>query len=134
LINADKVQGVSGNLASRQSIALRDITIVSPMDLAHIVLVSLDNRPISESKRMLLQIMSEEKTTQFQTEPAEDGLHRIINIGRDPWRVRELEGIVRFQQEANFTPLDLNGHTTDEISSGPTLTLAPRITGYLVTR
>jgi len=134
MINAARVQGASGNLAARQSIKLRDITISSPMDLAHMALVSLDNRPISESKRMLLQVMSEEKATHFQTEPAENGLHRITDIGRDPWRVRELEGSVRFQQEVRFVPLDLNGHTTDEISTGTTLTLAPRIISYLVTR
>jgi hypothetical protein len=69
LINADKVQGVSGNLASGQSIALRDISIVSPMNLAHVVLVSLDNRPISDSKRMIVQIINEEKPLNSKLNP-----------------------------------------------------------------
>lgn len=134
VINARKVQGASGNPGTRQSIHLRDITISSTMDLLHIVLVSLDNRPISESGRMLLQVMSEEKPTGFQTETAGTGLHRITNIGRDPWRVREFQGYVQFQDQVTFVPLDHNGHTTGESSSGKTISLHPRTTGYLVTR
>ena len=133
-INASKVQGASGNLAAHPTIMLRDLTITCPMDLAHIVLVSLDDLPISESKRMLLQAMSEEKTTHFQTEPLDGGLHRIKDVGRNPWRVRELSGSVQFKDEVTFVPLDQNGHTLGESSIGKTITLAPHITAYLVTR
>jgi len=133
-INASKVQGASGNLAAHPTIMLRDLTITCPMDLAHIVLVSLDDLPISESKRMLLQAMSEEKATHFQTEPLDGGLHRIKDVGRNPWRVRELSGSVQFKDEVTFVPLDQNGHTLGESSSGKTITLAPHITAYLVTR
>ncbi len=133
-INASKVQGASGNLAALQPITLQDLTIRSSMDLAHIVLVCLDDRPISQSKRMLLQIMSEEKSTSFQTESAGNGLLRINNIGRDPWRVREFEGEVHFDDVIKYISLDLNGYPIGESSSGKTIILAPRTTSYLVTR
>ena len=62
-----------------------------------------------------------------------DGTAVMYGDTKSP-RFREVEGSVRFQQEVTFVPLDLNGHTTDEISTGTTLTLAPRIISYLVIR
>ena len=51
--------------------------------------MSLDDQPLATSRKILLQVMTEEKATGFQTEPAGDGVKRIANIGRDPWLVKE---------------------------------------------
>src|SRR5690606_14660166 len=54
-INAPKAQGLSGNLKSAGETSLADIAIESDLDLAHIILVSLDDLPIRSSQKMLLQ-------------------------------------------------------------------------------
>jgi len=56
------------------------------LDNAHLVLVPLDGLPIATSRRMLLQVMSEEQSTGFATEDAGNGIKKITNIGRDPGR------------------------------------------------
>ncbi len=109
-INAPRAQGASGNLQSGGNIELADLSIVSPMELGHVVAVSLDGQPLAKSKRILLQVMSEEKASGFQTEPAENGLKKIVSIGRDPWLVKEFAGSVHWKRpdakSLKVTPLD----------------------------
>jgi hypothetical protein len=47
---------------------LKDITVSSDLDLGHIMVVALDDQPLANSKRILLQVMSEEKETNRKTE------------------------------------------------------------------
>ena len=90
-INAPAAQGISGALGEAGKTELEDLTISSKLELGHIVAVSLDGKPLATSRRILLQAMSEEKATDFRTEPAGDGVKRIVSIGHDPWLVHEIE-------------------------------------------
>lgn len=69
-IDAPAAQGASGALAEGGKFELHHMTIESDMSLGHIVAVSLDGLPLKSSKNILLQVMSEEKSTGFQTEPS----------------------------------------------------------------
>src|SRR5262249_12189017 len=60
-IDAPAAQGASGNLRDGGTIALRDMSVTSSLDQVHIVAVSLDDRPLATSARILLQVMTEEK-------------------------------------------------------------------------
>ena len=88
-INASAAQGASGLLADSGPIDLKDLSIRSDMPLGHIVVVSLDDKPLAKSSKMLLQVMSEEKSSGFQTEPTPTGLKKIVSIGRDPQGVTD---------------------------------------------
>jgi hypothetical protein len=63
---------------------------------------------------MLLQVMSEERPTGFQTVPAGKGRKQIINIGTDPWLVKQLAGSVKLNRadagDLKVVPLDGNGY------------------------
>ena len=131
-IDAPAIQGASGNLAAISPITLETLTLHSPLDLGHIVLVALDGHPLKTSRRMLLQVMSEEKATQFQTEPAGEGIRRITHIGRDPWRVKNLAGTVTFNRAVAIQPLDFNGDPKGNPRKGPSLILDPATIYYLV--
>ena len=96
-INAPSAQGISGTLRDAGTLELKDLTISSKLELGHIVAVSLDGKPLATSRRILLQAMSEEKPTDFQTEPASGGEKKIISIGHDPWLAKELDGVVKFK-------------------------------------
>ena len=98
------------------------------------MLVSLDGADLSSSKRMLLQVMSEEKATGFATEDAGNGIKRIADIGHDPWQVKNLSGTVKFKTRVETQTLDLNGYPTGEKKTGAEVNLAPATIYYLITR
>ena len=135
-INATAVQGASGNLSAAGEVKLSDVTLTIPRDVAHALVVSLDGQPLSASKRMLLQVMTEEKATGFRTEPAGDRRHRIVSIGQNPWLVRKIEGNVQFQRaDANtlkVTCLNPYGEATSLTSSGGVIKLHPDTIYYLI--
>ncbi len=137
-INAPQAQGVSGCLKLAGEVETKGLSISSGMDLGHIVAVALDNKPLATSGRILLQVMSEEKATGFATEPAGPGTKRILNIGRDPWLVRDLEGTVEFKRPdaagLKVTALDFNGCPVRTIGDARHIDLRPNTIYYLISR
>ncbi|MHB1307486.1 MAG: hypothetical protein ACYC23_10435 [Limisphaerales bacterium] len=135
-INAPGAQGLSGRLHIATNSVLTDVVITSPMDLGHVILVTLDGQPLRTSKRMLLQAMSEEQATGFATEPAEEGVRRIKSIGTDPWRVKKIAGKVTWKRadarNLKVTPLDLNGRPTDRELRGESFDLEATTIYYLI--
>jgi hypothetical protein len=137
-INAPAAQGISGNLAALGETKLTDLTIASDLDLAHIVLVSLDNQPIKTSSRLLLQVMSEEQNSGWKSEPAENQKLRITSIGRDPWTFKPITGSVRLHRpdasQLKVTTLDANGNPTSNHGTASTIPLKPDTLYYLISR
>lgn len=135
-IDAPRVQGVSGALEQGGRMELRDVVIESTMELGHIVAVTLDDAPLATSRRILLQVMSEEKTSGFSTEQAGDGALRITDIGRDPWQVREFAGQVRFRRgdadSLTVTRLDLQGAPVEAQGTARAFSLDSRTMYYLI--
>ncbi|HWB60826.1 MAG TPA: hypothetical protein VG733_15120 [Chthoniobacteraceae bacterium] len=137
-INADRAQGVSGMLGLAGNVQTKDLSIASDMELGHIIAVSLDGLPLASSRRMLLQVMSEEKPTGFETQDVSSGIKRIINIGRDPWLVKELKGAVAFKRadaaSLKVTALDFNGYPEGDASTAEKIVLMPKTMYYLISR
>jgi hypothetical protein len=135
-VNAPAAQGLSGMLHEAGKVELTDLSVASDMELGHVVAVSLDGAPLAASKKILLQVMSEEKATGFQTEPAPDGASRIVDIGRDPWLVRDFQGTVRFKRPdaaaLKVTALDANGLPLLSIVGADTIRLGRTILYYLI--
>ena len=117
---------------------LRDLHVASDLNLGHIIAVALDDQPLATSSRILLQVMSEERETNHQTEPVSATLKRIVNIGTDPWRIREFTGIVRFKRadagQLKVTALDFNGYAPGPAGTGKELKLQPTTMYYLIAR
>ncbi len=137
-INAPKAQGVSGNLRAAGTVQLRDLTLSSGLDLGHLLAVSLDDRPLADSQRILLQVMSEEKASGFRTEPTGTNTLKILSIGRDPWLVKELDGVARFQRpdaaQLRVTRLDPNGYPAGKHGTAAEIRLQPDTLYYLISR
>jgi hypothetical protein len=135
-IDAPAAQGVSGDLRKAGKVEMKDLTITSKLELGHIVAVSLDGKPLSTSRRILLQAMSEEKPTDFRTEPAPNGHHKITSIGHDPWLVKEIEGVVTFRRadasSLKVTALDVNGDPVKDHGTAREIRLAPSTIYYLI--
>ncbi len=135
-VNAPAVQGVSGDLAAAGSVALRDIRVASSMELGHIVLISLDGQPLSTSRRMLLQVMSEEKANKFRTTSLPEGDKQIESIGQDPWLFKELQGTVRLRRgdaaQLKVTALDFNGYVQEAVGTADQIELRRDAIYYLI--
>ncbi len=138
ILNAARAQGVSGLLQSIGTFETKDLAIRSDMELGHIVAVALDEQPLAASGRILLQVMSEEQTSNFQAEAASANARRIANIGADPWQIRELKGTVKFKRpdaaQLKVTALDENGYATGSASPASELKLRPATLYYLIER
>lgn len=136
ILNSDKAQGVVGNLALEGAVSLPVIEIRSDLDLASILLVPLDSKPLESSNRLLLQVMSEEQNHEWKTEGEE--ILTIKDIGRDPWEFRPMRGSVTLKNPPPggfiITPLDTNGHPAGEPSRASELTLQPNTVYYLIER
>jgi hypothetical protein len=137
-INAPEAQGVSGNLKDAGTIDLKDLSIQCGLSLGHIVAVSFDGKPLATSGKVLLQVMSEDKPSGWQTEPVGDGTQRVTNIGHDPWLVKEIAGTVKFKRadagKLKVTALDLNGYPLKQIGTANAITLRADRIYYLIMR
>ena len=137
-INAPLAQGISGNLHDAGAVELADVSIQSDSTLAHIVAVSLDGAPLATSQKILLQAMSEEKATGFESQPAGNGVQKIVHIGREPWSIKALGGIVKFKRADSETlkvvSLDANGDKQEELGTASEIKLLPGTIYYLISR
>lgn len=135
-INAPAAQGVSGDLAKAGAITLKDLIISSTMDNGHIVAVSLDGKPLVQSTKILLQVMSEEKASGFATEKVTVTMSKITDIGHDPWLVRNISGEVKFTrpgaQNLKVTELDYNGYPSKSLGNASSIKLSPTVMYYLL--
>jgi hypothetical protein len=137
-MNAPRAQGLSGALKLAGDTELNDLSVRSDLELGHIIAAALDNQPLAVSERILLQVMSEEQETNHQTEPESPTVKRIVNIGADPWQVRELKGLVRFKRadaaQLKVTALDFNGYPAGSAGNAQEIILQPKTMYYLIAR
>jgi hypothetical protein len=137
-IDTPRAQGVSGDLKAAGSVETADLSIRSDLELGHIIAVALDEKPLSTSSRILLQVMSEERPTGYRTEAAGNGKRRITDIGRDPWLFKELTGTVSLKRpdaaEMKVAALDFNGYPLKPAGTAAGIKLGPETVYYLISR
>lgn len=136
IIDAPRAQGASGALSLGGKIELSGLTVASDLDLAHVIAVSLDDLPLANSHRILLQVMSEERASGFQTEAVNATTQRITDIGHDPWQVKRLSGTVAFKRpdaaKLKVTALDLAGRKKELVGTADKIQLQPTTLYYLI--
>lgn len=135
-LDAPAAQGAVGDLSKAGTIQTAAAKFSSGLDAVAILLVAMDGKPLASSSRMLLQVMSEEQTTGFTTEPAGKGTHRIIEIGKNPWRIRPIQGQLELLRpdasHLHTTPFDASGRPAGEPSMGARIPFAPGVAYYLI--
>ncbi len=137
-IDAKRTQGISGSLKEVGQFSLKNLDAQTDMELAHIILTSLDEKPIASSSRLLLQVMTEERPSGFETEPVGESGRRIVALGNDPWLVKRISGTLSIKRSDAATlrvkPLAQNG-AIDESQSEMAATkfdLLPETNYYLI--
>lgn len=135
-VNAPQVQAVTGFLQSAGTLELSDVTIASQMPYGSIILVALDDQPIATSRRLLLQVMSEEQNLGWQT--SGDSLKTIQATGSAPILVRTLSGQVTLKRSdatlLQVTALDGNGYPVAQLGNAQSVQLLPDKFYYLIQR
>jgi hypothetical protein len=125
-IDSPAAQGVSGFLRAAGKISLSTVDIICRNRQASILVVSMDGKPLSESRRMLVQVGTparlsgwSEQGTDFEGKDHKTYHGFVIkNIGSPPWMVEsaDLELTIRNACLCKMSVLDSSGYVTKQIS------------------
>jgi len=94
-VNAPRYQGAAGFLkAGGGKFNLADVSITTGNDYAAVSVVPLDGEPLGQSRKVLVQVGTVARLTDWQVQPETfkagdrniDG-YRIVATGRPPWRI-----------------------------------------------
>jgi hypothetical protein len=141
-VNAARAQGAAGFLARAGRIDLATVSIEMKNEYGSVTVVSLDDRPISNSRKLLIQAMTVERPYGFRATGANSG--KILDLGEAPFGVEKIDGTVRLRLAAGGAPkvvaLDEHGYPKPApatVSGGPaslTVKLAPDSVYHVVQR
>ena len=90
LLNAPKAQGVTGFLKTAETFAFDDVTIRSGNDYATVLVVSMDDKPLKSSGKVLVQVGTTERPTGWATKAVKiDGRagEKVVSFGKAPWQI-----------------------------------------------
>jgi hypothetical protein len=112
-VNTAQSQGAAGFLGRAGPIRLRNVTIDCRNEFAAVLVVSLDDRPLATSRKILIQAATEEQPYGFKTDGG-----RIVDLGGPPLEVKKVTARVALRWEGGGRPtvtaLDENGYATDK--------------------
>lgn len=124
-VNSPKCQGCTGFLKKAGgSFTFADLKVTSQNDYATLMVVPLDNRPIRDSEKILVQVGTTARPTGWterEAEFASDGQKlqglQIVDTGRPPWRIAntQITLTVRNPQVSRATLLDVDGYPRQEV-------------------
>lgn len=119
ILNAPKAQGVTGFLKPNQKLILNDATIQSNNEYATILMISMDNKPLNQSQKILVQVGTIARPTGWQEKAItwkdkKDNLLKgfeVINYGQAPWQIvkNDLTITINNSRLTKGTILDPNG-------------------------
>ena len=121
-IDSERAQGVVGTLSARQDHTLGDIDISSDNNYGSILVVSLDDRPIATSRKLLVQMGTLARPTGWRAKPVEqDGASalEVSAFGRTPWQVDRLDAVLTIRNPflVRAISLDPNGMSVDDLAT-----------------
>jgi hypothetical protein len=123
--------GVSGFLKDGGgAFNLGDVKIDSQNDYATIAAVAMDGKPLTSSKKVLVQVGTTAKLTGWTTKPAtfmadagngkEERVEgsQIVNTGTPPWQIHRTRATIRLANPGitKATALDPNGYPTGDVT------------------
>jgi hypothetical protein len=89
-LNAPKAQGVTGFLKKEGRFKLADVEIQSGNDYGTVLVVAMDDRPLKDSAKILVQAGTTERPAGWGTKPAQiQGRpgEEVVNFGHAPWMI-----------------------------------------------
>jgi hypothetical protein len=119
-LNAPKAQGVTGFLNKIGTFKLADIEIKSANAYATVLAVSMDDKELKSSKKILVQTGTIARPTGWSTKPAKVGKQdgeQIVSYGKAPWQIIANDITLSINNPALSTAvlLDANGVAVKEL-------------------
>ncbi|HLH55094.1 MAG TPA: hypothetical protein VKY92_15915 [Verrucomicrobiae bacterium] len=114
-LDTAKAQGVTGFLKrAGGKFKFRDLEIVSGDDYATVLAVAMDDRPLGESKQVLIQVGTTERPAGWKTKPAEfkgKAAEEVVDFGHAPWMIARshVTILIRNTKLSTARVLDVNG-------------------------
>jgi hypothetical protein len=101
-VNTPRVQGATGFMQKFPSVKLSDVTLRSTNEYSTISVVSMDAKPIRQSRKLLVQVGTIVRPTGWQEEDAtfEDDSKKpvqgkkIVAVGKTPFQVTNVDATV----------------------------------------
>jgi len=124
-VDAPKVQGVAAHFERQHEFRLSDVVIRCGNRFGSILIVSMDDAPLRQSHRILVQVGMPCRPTGWRVRPArirtKTGMQKgwqIVDYGRAPWQVEcpDVSIAVRNRTVAKATALDPNGEALHDVS------------------
>jgi len=131
-VNAPQSQAACGFAGAVGPIELSDCTIDLKNEFGVVWLVALDDQPIAQSKKTLLQVMTEQKNFGFATRG--DLKKTIDTLGEAPVSVKNIDGAITLKSApTKVTTLDANGYAIQEVKAvHGRIELLPKVMYYFI--
>ena len=135
LLNTPKAQGVTAFFKNRRSFKTSDVEIASDNDYGTVAVVSMDDQPIRQSNKLLVQVTTQCRPTDWREKPATIKVREgtfagfeVVNYGRAPWQVTRARVTLTISNPAlvRATVLDANGNAAGDarlVKRGDEITL-----------
>lgn len=114
-LDAPGAAGATGFLAKAGTVQLKGLTIAAKNDYATVLAVALDGKPLSQSRKVLLQITTRNRPYGWRQSPAEfdhDKQHysgfRIDAVGGAPWNVEDTAMVLTLPNKGLSTAVRLD--------------------------
>lgn len=122
-LNSPKAQGVTGFLKKGGVIKCADVEIQSGNDYATVLVVSMDDKPLASSGKILVQVGTTERPLGWKTKPVEvkgKPGEEVVNFGRAPWMIVDADVSIgiRNAQVTTAHVLDANGMPVRQVLVG----------------
>jgi len=119
-LNAPKAQGATGFLKKAGAIKLADVEIESGNDYATVLVVSMDDQPLKQSRKVLIQVGTTERPQGWQTKPAQvqnRPAEEVVSFGHAPWMIvrGEVKLGIRNPHLTKAHVLDANGVVVNDL-------------------
>ncbi len=118
LIDAPKAQGVAAHPGERRTFTTRDLKLELGGEFLTVLAVPLDDRVLSESERILVQVCGDVRPTGWKETPATIAVKEgkfpgftLDSIGKAPWSITKADGTLTLRNAVvtRATTLDANG-------------------------
>jgi hypothetical protein len=119
-LNSPKAQGVAGFLKQHGDFELADTEIQCSNDYATVLIVAMDDKPLRDSDKILVQVGTKERPAGWKTKPAQVGGQsgeEVVSFGHAPWMIEraEISITVKNPKISQAYILDPNGMSVKEI-------------------
>ena len=113
VVDTPRSQGAAGFLSKAGKIELTDVAIESNNEFSSVMVISLDDQPLKNSRKILIQAMTQEQPYGFKAE--ED---KITDLGGAPFGVKKIDARISIRLEGAGEPaviaLDENGYAASK--------------------